>query len=192
MRDKDVVREVELDKDRMTIGRKPHNDIVIPHAAVSGEHAVLTQIADDVFVEDLSSSNGTYVNGQRVTKYMLEDHDVLVVAKFRIEFVSGPRVHRNGADLANVPELLGTIEVKTGPNAGKRLALDKPISTLGRPGIQVVAITRQGNAYYFTHVDGQRAPLLNGRMVGKDAQRLADGDAIELAGADMVFSLAPA
>ena len=191
MRDKHMIQEVELVRDRMTIGRKPHNDIVIRHSAVSGEHAALTQHADGVFMEDLGSTNGTFVNGHRITKCLLEDHDVAVVAKFQIEFISGPRAVPL-AEMDDGTPLLGTIEVRSGPNAGKKLALSKPISTLGRPGVQVIAITREGNAYFCAHVDGQRAPLLNGRPMEKTAQRLAHGDAIEVAGGSMVFTLAPA
>lgn len=190
-RNQAVIREVELDKDRMTLGRKPDNDIVLPHPAMSGSHAAFNFIMDDVFVEDLGSTNGTYVNGKRVAKHMLEDHDTIVVARFQLEFIGGPRRAMPDA-LADTANLLGSVEVKTGPNAGKRLALTKPLSTLGKAGVQVVAITRQNGAYYLTHVDGNVAPLINGVAPGKAPRRLVHGDAIELAGADMVFCLAPA
>ncbi len=146
-----------------------------------------------MFLEDLGSTNGTFVNGHRISRCMLEDHDVAVVAKFQVEFISGPRPATTpfpALDL-NRP-MQGTIEVRSGPNAGKKLVLNKPISTLGRPGVQVIAITREANAFFCAHVDGQRAPLLNGRPMQKTAQRLAHGDAIEVAGGSMVFCLAPA
>lgn len=187
MRDKQVIQEVELDKDRMTLGRKVHNDIVIAHAAVSGEHAVLTLMMDGVCLEDQGSTNGTYLNGQRISRCMLEDHDVVTLGKCQFEFHAGPRAPKSVTP-AGAGATIATISVRTGPNAGKVLSLDKPVSTLGRPGVQVAAITRQGDAYFFSHVDGQRAPLVNGRPVGKTAQRLADGDAIELAGVNMVFA----
>ncbi len=188
LRDNQIVQEVELVRDRMTIGRKPHNDIVIPHSAASGEHAALTSSIDGVFLEDLRSTNGTYVNGERIVKCLLEDHDVIVVAKSQIEFIAGPR-----AAPASVPQtaapLHAMIEVKVGPNAGKKLTLDKPVSTIGRPGVQVIAITRQGDGFYCAYVDGHRAPLLNGRPMGKTAQPLSHGDAIEIVGGSLLFSL---
>lgn len=194
------LREVELDKDKMILGRKPHNDIVIAHSAVSGEHAAFTFIDDDVFVEDLGSTNGTFVNGRKVSKALLEDHDVVVIGKSEIEFLAGPRAPAAvptpdvGPGTRPVPApaagaLLGSIEVRSGANAGKVLELTKPVTTLGRAGVQVIAITRQDDAYFFTHVDGHMPPLLNGRATGKTAQRLTHGDAIELAGASMVFKL---
>ncbi|CUI09456.1 hypothetical protein BN2497_13689 [Janthinobacterium sp. CG23_2] len=189
-RDHAVIREVELDKDRMTLGRRPDSDIVLPHPAMSGAHAAFTFIMDDVFLEDLGSTNGTYVNGRRVAKHMLEDHDTIVVARFQLEFIGGPRRAAAEADANSVP-MVGAIDVKTGPNAGKRLLLTKPLSTLGKPGVQVVAITRQHGAYYLAHVDGDPAPLVNGVAPGKTPRRLAHGDAIEMGGADMVFCLTP-
>lgn len=189
-RDRAVIREVELDKDRMTLGRKPDNDIVLPHPAMSGSHAAFNFIMNDVFVEDLGSTNGTYVNGKRVDKHMLEDHDTIVVARFQIEFIGGPR-SAPVAPEGGRADLLGSIEVRTGPNAGKRLALTKPLSTLGKPGVQVVAITRQNGEYYLTHVDGALPPLVNGIAQDKTPRRLQHGDAIQLAGADMTFCLAP-
>ncbi|HNI20831.1 MAG TPA: FHA domain-containing protein, partial [Nitrospira sp.] len=61
-----VLKEIPLNKERMTIGRKPHNDIQIDNLAISGEHSVIVTILNDSFLEDLNSTNGTYVNGQPV------------------------------------------------------------------------------------------------------------------------------
>ena len=181
-----MIREVELDKDRMTLGRKPDNDIVIAHLAVSGVHAAFTLLMDDVFLEDLGSTNGTYVNGKRIAKHMLEDHDNIVIARFQVEFRAGPRHVPVIADPAR--QLEGSIEVKNGPNAGRKLALVKPVSTLGKPGVQVVVITRENNAFFLTHIDGARAPRVNGVATGRTAKRLAHGDMLELEDVLMVFS----
>jgi len=192
------LREVELDKDKMILGRKPHNDIVIAHSAVSGEHAAFSYSQNDVFVEDLGSTNGTFLNGRKVSKALLEDHDVVVIGKSEIEFLAGPRVAPALPSIDLAPStrpapthgpVMGAIEVRSGANAGKVLQLVKPVTTLGRAGVQVIAITRQEDAYFFTHVDGHMPPLLNGRATGKTAQRLTHGDAIDLAGASMVFTL---
>src|SRR5690349_23922833 len=63
-----VLKEINLAKERTTIGRKPHNDIQIDNLAVSGEHAVIVTILQDSFLEDLGSTNGTVVNGQSVKR----------------------------------------------------------------------------------------------------------------------------
>ena len=63
-----VIREVPLDKERVTIGRKPQNDVQIENLAVSGEHACIVTILNDSFLEDLGSTNGTLVNGVRIER----------------------------------------------------------------------------------------------------------------------------
>ena len=66
-----VIKEVQITKDKTTLGRRPYNDIVIDNLAVSGEHAVLQMVGSDVFIEDLNSTNGTYINGKAVKKQLL-------------------------------------------------------------------------------------------------------------------------
>ncbi|KAA3652025.1 MAG: FHA domain-containing protein [Proteobacteria bacterium] len=85
-----VLKEIPLTKERTTIGRKPHNDIQIDNLAISGEHAVITAILDDAFLEDRNSTNGTYVNGQPVKKCALQNNDVVELGKYRIKFVVDP------------------------------------------------------------------------------------------------------
>lgn len=82
-----VLKEIPLVKERTTIGRKPHNDIQIDNLAISGEHAVIVAILNDAFLEDLNSTNGTYVNGQSVKKHVLKDNDVVELGKYRLKFL---------------------------------------------------------------------------------------------------------
>ena len=82
-----VLREVGLAKDRTTIGRRSHNDIVIDNLAVSGEHAVLQMVGQDVFIEDLNSTNGTYINGKAVKKQLLAHNDTVEIGKYKIRFI---------------------------------------------------------------------------------------------------------
>src|ERR1051325_4338259 len=87
--DNAVIRELPLDKERITIGRKPHNDIQIDNLAVSGEHALIVTILNDSFLEDLGSTNGTLVNGNPIKKHILHSHDVIEIGKYKIKYVSG-------------------------------------------------------------------------------------------------------
>lgn len=82
-----VLKEIPLAQERTSIGRKPHNDIQIDNLAISGEHAVIVTILNDAFLEDLNSTNGTYVNGQPVKKHALKDNDVIELGKYRLKFV---------------------------------------------------------------------------------------------------------
>jgi hypothetical protein len=76
-----TAQDIKLDRDRVTIGRRPDNDVCLPQAAVSGEHAAVVTILADSFLEDLGSTNGTLVNGKAVTKHFLRDRDEIDIGR---------------------------------------------------------------------------------------------------------------
>lgn len=80
--------DILLDKERMTIGRRPTNDIHIDNLAVSGEHAVISTIGNDAFLEDLGSTNGTLVNGKTVTKHLMQHGDVIELGKYQLKYIN--------------------------------------------------------------------------------------------------------
>jgi len=82
-----VIKEVQITKDKTTLGRRPYNDIVIDNLAVSGEHAVLQMVGADVFIEDLNSTNGTYINGKAIKKQLLTHNDTVEVGKYKIKYL---------------------------------------------------------------------------------------------------------
>ena len=83
-----VLKEIPLSKERMTIGRRPSNDIQIDNLAISGEHAAVVTILNDSFLEDLNSTNGTLVNGQAVKKHFLKNGDVIELGKYKLKYIS--------------------------------------------------------------------------------------------------------
>ena len=83
-----VQSEYDLSQERLTIGRKPDNDIQIDNLAVSGKHALVISILDDSFLEDLGSTNGTYVNGKLIKKHALKDGDVIAIGKHELKYVN--------------------------------------------------------------------------------------------------------
>ncbi|CAG4883936.1 conserved protein of unknown function [Georgfuchsia toluolica] len=83
-----TLNEIPLSKERTIIGRKPHNDIQIDNLAISGEHAVVVKVLNDCFLEDLNSTNGTFVNGQSVKKHLLQNNDVIELGKYRLKYVA--------------------------------------------------------------------------------------------------------
>lgn len=217
-----VTKEVPLNKERVTIGRAPDNDI--PFAgdkAVSGHHAVVITILQDSFLEDLDSTNGTQVNGKQVAKHPLSNGDVIMIGRNQLKYHGDAggeeddfektmiiRPGQMGAAFdANVNKaapaaaappatpMVGKLKVASGPNAGKELVLTKALTTLGRPGDQVAAITRRADGYYIVHVGGQgggvKRPVVNGKEIDVQAVKLAANDTIELAGTKMNFLLVP-
>lgn len=83
-----VLHEYVLDKERMTIGRKAHNDVVIDNLAVSGEHAAIVTILKDSFLEDLDSTNGVIVNGVTIKKHFLQANDVIEIGKYKLKYIN--------------------------------------------------------------------------------------------------------
>ena len=187
-----VIKEVQLTKDRTTLGRRPYNDIVIDNLAISGEHAVLQLSGSEVYLEDLNSTNGTYVNGKAAKKQLLRNGDTVEVGKYKIKFISdavddpSPKTAPAGLndDAPNVPQ--AAIKVLSGAAAGRQVPLTKAVTTIGKPGIAVAAITRQQRGFVI-HVEGAGNPALNGRPFGSEPVPLKNGDLIELAGTQMQF-----
>ncbi len=195
-----VIKEVELTKERTTLGRRPFNDIVIENLAVSGEHLCLTLQGGQVVLEDLNSTNGTFINGKSVKKQALQHGDTIEIGKYKIKFdseasgnfektmVFKPRtVTASGSPTSSTPDIRGTIKVLSGAAAGREMPLTKIVTTVGKPGIAVAAITRRPHNFFVHHVEGVDPPLLNGAPVGEDPVVLKDGDKIVLAGIQMQF-----
>ena len=185
-----MLKEIPLSKERTTIGRKPHNDIQIDNLAISGEHAVIVTILDDSFLEDLNSTNGTYVNGQPIRKRILQDSDVIELGKYRLKYFNetAQQAAKAGFDAA-LPLPLAGIQILTGANAGKEMDLTKNQTRLGRPGAQVAVITRRPHGYFITQLEGDQQAVVNGKTLDVQAYPLADHDVIELAGVKMEFFL---
>ena len=81
-----IQQEVSITKSRMTIGRRPGNDIVIDHLTVSGQHAAIDTTSNGSFVLDLGSTNGTMVNSQPIKKHLLQHDDVIDIGKYKLRF----------------------------------------------------------------------------------------------------------
>ncbi len=88
---------------------------------------------------------------------------------------------------APAPHRTGALQILTGGNTGRELELVKPLTTLGKPGVQVSVITRRPQGYFITHVEGANRPVVNGKTLDAQAHPLNDHDIIELAGVKMEF-----
>ena len=264
--DSQVLAEYNMTKERYTIGRLPDNDVRIDNPAVSGHHSLVINILNDSFLEDLNSTNGTYVNGKLIKKHALQHGDVITVGHHQLRFVDQvdddsdpdefektmvihpsshseekladvnraveeaaraeaaragskpapeaveievPAPEPSAAPPAGEPEHVATaagikpedlpkssalptakLQVLSGAFAGRELDLTKALTTLGRPNVQVAAITRRAEGYFIVHVDSgeeDNYPVVNGESIGPKALKLNDNDVIELAGVKMGF-----
>lgn len=267
--DSQVLAEYNMSKERYTVGRLPDNDVRIDNPAVSGHHSLIINILNDSFLEDLNSTNGTYVNGKLIKKHALQHGDVITIGHHQLRFSDQtamdteqdefektmviPASQQDAAQLARVEEAaaaavaaevavndrldvkvdmpeqqqaaeraapkpapapapkpavhtataagidpssapkalpLAKLQVLSGAFAGRELELTKALTTLGRPGVQVAAITRRAEGYYVVHVESSEEddyPLVNGQPIGAQARKLADNDVLQLAGVKMGF-----
>ena len=275
--DNQVLAEYNMTKERYTIGRLPDNDVRIDNPAVSGHHSLIINILNDSFLEDLNSTNGTYVNGKLIKKHALQHGDVITIGHHQLRFsdqeapqqeqdefektmviptgqqnadqlakaeaaadkaaaaastdeadpepvskvaesvkldpeeasaledevprtppqedmaetVSSTTTTGVGLDAAAPTALpLAKLQVLSGAFAGRELELTKALTTLGRPGVQVAAITRRAEGYYIVHVESGKDgdfPLVNGAPIGPQARKLSDNDVVQLAGVKMGF-----
>ena len=182
-----VTKEVQLSKDRTSLGRRPYNDIVIDNLAVSGEHAVLQMSGSEVYVEDLNSTNGTYVNGKTIKKQMLNNGDFVEIGKYRIEYVTEAGQADPGRSSSATPATTASIKVMSGAAAGREVPLVKVVTTIGKPGVTVAAITNRSTSYVIAHVEGASRATVNQVAVGAEPVTLKHGDMLELAGITMQF-----
>ncbi|OGB46538.1 MAG: FHA domain-containing protein [Burkholderiales bacterium RIFCSPLOWO2_12_FULL_65_40] len=207
-----VIKEVQLTKERTMLGRRPYNDIVIDNLAVSGEHAVMHMTEHEVEVEDLGSTNGTYVNGKAIKRQVLRNGDTIEVGKYKIRFLQeeedggyektmifkpgmvpppiAPRpapATPAAAPAAAAAPLSAVIRVLSGAAAGREVALTKVVTTIGKPGVAVASITRRHHGFVLAHVEGPDTPMHNGARIGQAPVPLHTGDMLELAGTEMQF-----
>ena len=209
-----VVKDVVLTKNRTTLGRRPYNDIVIDNLTVSGEHALLQKVGQTVYIEDLNSTNGTYINGKAVKKQLLAHNDTIEVGKYKIKYLVDPGTDYEATQILRPNAAAGTpsapspsrpsgfggptsldplvhspasIRVLNGAAAGREVSLVKVVTTIGKPGVQVASITKRPAGYVFAHVEGAARPTVNGKPLVTETLQLHDGDVIELAGTQMQF-----
>lgn len=198
------IKHVYLKNDRTTLGRRPHNDIVLDNMVVSGDHCVfeLRSIAD-VYIEDLGSTNGTYINGRIIkSRQQLRDNDIINIGNFRIQFLATseyeqPSSHEEttsmSLDALGFPGTSGALQaslkVLSGSSAGLEVPVVKAVTTFGQSGVTVVSISHRRDGYYVAHVDGETRPTLNGKSMGPEAIPLAHNDVLNLAGTEMEFLL---
>lgn len=211
--DEVVIKEVQLTKDKTTLGRRPYNDIVIDNLAVSGEHAILQMSGGEVVLEDLNSTNGTYLNGKAVKKQQLQNGDSIEIGKYKIKFVGDGESDNfdktmvvrarplggapslplraaapsTGGDSMGMGAFHASIKVLSGAASGREVPLTKVVTTIGKPGVAVAAITRRQQGFVVHHVEGAGNPTLNGAPIKADPIALKNGDLIELAGTQMQF-----
>lgn len=190
------IKHVYLTRDKTTLGRKDTNDIVLDNLVVSSRHCVfeLKGLAD-VFIEDVGSTNGTFVNNKRIQRQQLQDGDVIAIGNFRIQFLSASGDSGFGQTTAfdslsmATGQMHASFRVLNGSSVGLEVPVVKAVTTFGKPGVAVVAVSHRRSGFFVAHLDGETATMLNGKLLGADPVMLSDDDVLELAGTRMQFRL---
>jgi pSer/pThr/pTyr-binding forkhead associated (FHA) protein len=215
-----ILNQFFIDKDRLTIGRDAGNDVVVDTEAASGVHAAIITIGNDQVIEDLASAGGTFVNGARVDRHILQHRDVIEFGAFSLCYLNSKASGDIDFDrtmlIAALPRRSGTsagaaeVRIPGAASAGradagwpkgwlKRLSdaedivrLDRVVRLLGRAGGPRAVVARRPQGYFLSHVDGPAALRVNGRIIGSGPQALHDCDVVEVGDERLEFHLDPA
>ncbi len=182
-----VLRTIALVKERITIGRRPYNDIALDHLTVSGEHAAIFRVGDRRMIRDLKSRNGIIINGFSISEQLLSDGDLIQIGIYDLKLIIEV-AQKSAPKLSPIPDAgqVAVLEILNGPKQGRELRLDRTITRIGE-GPQVASIARRSKGYHLTHIEGPSFPLVNGEAIGLQPHPLSHFDLIELAGTIMRF-----
>ena len=194
-----VIKEYDLTKEKITVGRKPSNDIVLDDPTVSGVHAAFLHM-QHTYVEDMNSTNGIKLNGKTINKRQLNHGDLIQIGQHEFKFIDdavqdfestviiAPPVQASAAAKKVVK---ASVVITQGAKAGESILLNKPYTKLGSAS-QVAVIARRGESYYLMPMTGGvhgDSPKLNGKKIGAESMLLSSGDIIEVATTQLKFQI---
>ena len=214
--DGEILREYEIDRDFISIGRKHENDIQLNDLTVSGRHALISRAGNSIYIEDLNSTNGTLVNGHYVSKSELQHSNVVQIGHHLFTFFNDDKetfeptmfikaefdetqivlpewdMNEKALNLRGQP--LGALRKLNDPTNNSGIEMRKPFSTIGFEGKKLALINRGTRGYSIVGIkstsgstDKVDAPLLNGSPIGPVSKPLAENDIISIGGIDMEF-----
>jgi len=173
-----------LEQDRVTLGRRDDNTIVLDEGTVSGLHAIITRDADGNYtIEDQKSTNGSTVNGEKIGSVQLNSGDIIMLGQLRLIFSQSSSVGSDSTMILTPGTDLGrmiAVKYLSGPNTGQVKVLDKGALSLGTKGTCRAQISRFGEDGYVTYVGGSQLPVVNGKKIGIDKYLLCNKDVVEV------------
>ena len=167
-----VLHEYVLNKERITIGRKPHNEIAIDNLAVSGEHAAIVTILNDSFLEDLDSTNGVMVNGVQIKKHFLQNNDVIEIGKYKLKYMNEQPGHATAAeDFEKTMVLRAPVKTQGGDTTVKTAQANPPPAHAATGKFQTVP----PQAAVAQPVSAEKTPAQPGAAVRPAALQILSG-----------------
>ena len=215
----EVIENRFLDAPSFTIGSLADSDLRLALQGVSRAHARITSVGNDDILEDLNSTNGTLVNGQSVTRHILQNDDVIEIADVQIRYrnhkaIDGPSFDRTMVIKASAQEgsapaqpvgayalatakkehrfraaRMGLVRVFNGSGPSREIELSRVLHTFGTPGKQLAVINARPHGHFITHVEGKKPARVNGKSIGLQPQPLSPNDEIEVGDEKLLFLL---
>ena len=187
--DNEGVLEIQVRPGEMTVGRHPDSNIHLDGPAVSTAHALIFTIDDESFIEDLKSTNGTFLNQRRIAKHHLADGDAVRIDHYELVYLrdltasEAPPARPRITDARKRPALF----VLSGPANGKRIDLTKPVTYLGPSSDPSGVITRTARGYLLSSTHGEALLHINQRQVSVGGEFLKSGDIVDVGGSRLQF-----
>jgi hypothetical protein len=196
-----LVDEINLKLGDTKIGRLPNCDIVLHDGAVSGEHAVVKTVGVKSTIQDLDSTNGTFIENKQIKQHELRHGETIIIGGHSLFYRSdlnldAPLLNKgrpseapspNNREQTTVLMAFAQLLAVHGVNKGKRVPLIKELVTLDNPGKNPARIHRTSEGYLLEASAGPGEPRLNDKPVPQGGQLLGKGDIIEVAGTKFQF-----
>jgi len=203
-----VLKVYYLEPGEMVIGSDPGCQISIDSLALQPQHASITTARHKSVLRNLSDAeSGTFVNEKKLgeEEYQLKHDDEIRVGKHTLLFTTEPVDER--AEDYELPEPIDPddsgeqkvtrstpkhawLQILNGANVGKTISLNRNLTNLGKAGVQLAVITRRGDGYFLSHLEGERSPSVDGESIGDNSRKLDDGNIIQIGNVKMQFTLA--
>lgn len=156
MWDKQVLKRIPIKATSLSIGRHEQNDVVLPDRTISAYHAKITMVREDCFLEDLGSTNGTYVNQLSIDRHLLVDGDVIGIGKYHLLFHGSQNMESQLRQLSIHPKLLdgqhgAWLQIVGGKHSGYVIPLGKEHVVLGRLNTGQITVGHSSKLGYTLH-----------------------------------------
>ncbi len=207
--DNEIVDTVPIEKELVKIGRRSDNDIYLDNLSISGYHSQIKTVLNDCFLEDMGSTNGTFVNSKVIKKHALKDGDIIEIGNYRIKYVNhlaaksansefekthimpskDTQAKNTSIQIRPASGKKGKLQILNGKNAGAEVKLNKSLTTVGKPNVAVVGITKRDYGYFIMRVDGndKNKITINGEPLENKTRPLENHDLIDVADIKLEF-----
>lgn len=199
------VSQVDMDQEKIIIGRRAECDVPIKDPAVSGNHAEIEFVGNGYILRDLGSTNGVHIRGRKIAEHALKNEDLVTIGEHQLRVLipdNKPPVRKpvNLAEKRDVTEVRnqpvvnqtdGYLKFVKGGDPGQTIKLEESMTSVGVPGIQMAAVSKRPQGHFIIHVDGgkerDKTPVVNGEPIGFKSRKLEVGDLIEVANLQLEY-----